>query len=102
MRAILFALLVVLATTGATCQVRPSPQAPVADAPAECRRAHFPSGEDTGIRWTANPEDPEAFDELAGTVLPALAGRALATERARQACVGFIDDLHKRRVIRKE
>lgn len=100
MRAIVLALLLVLVTTGATCQRRHAP--PVADAPVECRRAHYASGEDTGVRWTADPEDPAAFDALAERVLPEVIRRGLATERARQACVGFIDDLHRRNVIRKE
>lgn len=95
----LFALLLVLALTGATCQRRDT--APVADAPAECYRAHFPSATDTGVRWEcADPESPACWDDLGESVLPELARRGLGTEASRQACVDFIRALQRRGVVR--
>lgn len=95
------ALLLVLALAGfGSCQRRS--EAPIADASPECYRAAVPSIDppDTGVRWQVDPEDPAAFDVLAETVIPALIQRALAGERSRQACAGFINDLKKRGVIR--
>lgn len=91
-------LLALIACTAATCQVRPT--APVADAAPDCYRAAVPSTTDTGVRWTCNAEDPACWDVLGQQVVPALADKALAGERARQACVGFIDSLRKQHVIR--
>jgi hypothetical protein len=82
------------------CNVRSD--APVADADAICYRAAVPSVDppDTGVRWTCNPEDAACWDDLANRVVPQLASIALAGERSRLACAGFIGDLKKRGVIR--
>jgi len=94
----LSAAVLALALTGASCQRRP--QAPVADADPQCYAPCFPSATDTGVRWHADPEAPQAWDELGGTVLPDLAGKALQCERRRQACVDFLESLKKRGIYR--
>lgn len=101
MRVIVTILLVLLL---AGCGRFAKPAAPVADAPAICYQPCTPSLTDTGVRWDADAESPEAWDALGeeGGVIPALSDRLLQCERARQACAGFINDLKKRGVIRAE
>ena len=74
-----------------------------ADAPAACYVAAVPSVDPpvTGVEWLCtNPEtDPTCWDDLANRVVPALIDRALAGERSRQACAGFIYDLKRRGVL---
>lgn len=96
---VLLLLAMVLVTAGFPgCNVRSD--APIADADDECYRAATPSLTDTGVRWTANPEDPSAWDVLANVTLPKLNSIALAGERSRQSCAGFITDLKQRGIIR--
>jgi hypothetical protein len=97
---VLLAVVLALALTGASCQHRP--QAPVADADPQCYVPCFPSATDTGVRWDADPEAPEAWDALGGAVLPELAGKALQCERRRQACADCLGSLKQRGVIRVE
>jgi hypothetical protein len=100
MRALALSLLLVLALCGATCQRRG--EAPPADAPAICYQPCTPSLSDTGVRWEGDPEDPAAWDALAAPqdgVVGILAGKLLTCEAKRQACAGFITDLHTRGVL---
>ena len=77
-----------------------TPSIPVGDAPAQCYTACTPSLTDTGLRWDADPEDPQAWDALGETVVPAAAWRLLACERSRRACTDFLESLKKRGVYR--
>lgn len=99
---ILLALLLTLSLAG--CQHFRKPAAPTADAPLACYVKCTPTLTDTGVRWVADPETPEAWDALGeeGGVIPTLSGLLLRCERARQACAGFLNDLKKRGVIRAE
>jgi hypothetical protein len=101
MRALAVAALLIMLLCGFPgCNVRSN--APVADADASCYQAALPSVNppDTGVRWTCNAEDPACWDDLANRVVPTLTSIALAGERNRQACAGFITDLKKRGVLR--
>lgn len=101
MRGLAVALFVLLFATGFTsCPRRAEP--PVANASAECYRQYVASIDDTGVRWEADPEDPEAWDALAGPAWRELVRRTLGTERSRQACVDFIRALQARGVIRSK
>ncbi|HEY1034626.1 MAG TPA: hypothetical protein VGE09_06565 [Pseudoxanthomonas sp.] len=95
---VLFAIVMVLALTGASCQHRN--EAPVGDAPAMCYLPCTPSLTDTGIRWTSDPEDPDAMDELGEVVVPKLAEQSLTCEARRQACADFLQSLKRRGVYR--
>ncbi len=75
-------------------------EAPPADAPAMCYLACTPTLTDTGVRWEADPEDPDAWDQLGDQVVKALTGISLTCEARRQACVDFIQSLKRRGVIR--
>jgi hypothetical protein len=100
MRALRLAPLLLLCGWGGCGQLQRD--APVADADPICYQAAVPSVDppDTGVRWTCSAEDPACWDELGEKVIPALTSKALAGERSRQACAGFITDLKKRGVIR--
>ena len=95
---VLFAIVMVLALTGASCQHRS--EAPVAEANPICFIPCTPTLTDTGVRWTSNPEDPNAWDELGDVVLPSLAQQSLTCEARRQACADFIQSLKRRGVYR--
>lgn len=81
------------------------PTAPVAAPAAVCFQPDDPVADpvkgDTGVRWTCNPDTAECWDELGGKVVPALASKALSEGRGRVACTDFINDLYRRKVIRK-
>lgn len=94
----LFAIVTVLALTGASCQHRN--EAPVGDANAICYIPCTPSLTDTGVRWEADPENPEAWDELGEGVVPKLSEMALTCEQRRQACADFLQSLKRRGVYR--
>ena len=94
----LFAIVMVLALTGASCQHRS--EAPVGDANPICFIPCTPSLTDTGVRWEADPEDPKAWDELGDVTLPTLARQSLTCEARRQACADFIQSLKRRGVYR--
>lgn len=78
----------------------------VGDAPAECYQVQEgvtlvpPS---TGVEWLcANPDtDPTCWDDLGKRVVPALVAKLLATERSRQTCAGFIQDLKHQGVLKR-
>lgn len=93
-----FTLLALLLLAGC----RSLPSNPTADAPAQCYVNCTPTLTDTGVRWTADPESPEAWDALGKQdgVIPTLSRLLLQCERARQACAGFLNDLKKKRVLR--
>lgn len=95
---VVVALAIALLLSGATCQQRAD--APVGDADPQCYMPCIPSLTDTGVRWTADAEDPAAFDELGESVVPELAGKAMQCERRRQACTDFLNVLKQRGVIR--
>lgn len=105
MRRLLLAPVLVVTLCGATCQHRGERPPPAADAPAMCFQpctTKDGSLEDTGVRWEGDPKDPAAWDALAdpqdGTV-GQLRGKLLTCEARRQACAGFINDLHTRGVL---
>lgn len=101
MRRALSAVVLVLVLAGfGSCQHQD--HAPVGDADPQCYIPCTPSTTDTGVRWTADPESPDAWDALGGDVVPELAGKALQCERRRQACADFLNALKSRGVIRAE
>lgn len=102
MRRLLLAPVLVLTLCGATCQPRGERPPPAGDAPAMCYQPCTPSTGDTGVRWEGDPNDPAAWDGLADPevgVVGLLRGKLLTCEAKRQACAGFIDDLHQRGVL---
>lgn len=72
----------------------------VGDAPAACYVAQEGvtlTPPHTGVQWlcTDPDSDPTCWDDLGKRVVPALVAKLLATERSRQACAGFIQDLKR-------
>ena len=71
--------------------------------PAQCNAMCFAPcvGEDgdTGVRLRADPENAEAWDELGGEVIGALATKLRACEVNRKACDQCLQRLEKRKVI---
>lgn len=100
MRELAFALLLVVVLSGATCQRRG--EAPPIDADVQCYVPCTPSTADTGVRWDGDPNDPAAWDDLGGRVVPELSGLLLTCEIRRQYCAGFITELKKRGVTRAQ
>ena len=104
MRRLLLAPVLVLTLTGATCMRRADPP-PAADPPGMCFQpctTKDGSLEDTGVRWEGEASDPAVWDTLADPqdgVVGLLRGKLLTCEAKRQACAGFIDDLHTRGVL---
>lgn len=95
--ALAIVMVLVLAGFG-SCQRRG--EAPVGDAPAICYLRCTPSLTDTGVRWEAEPESADAWDDLGDVVVPALAGKLLTCEARRQACTDFLQSLRARGVYR--
>lgn len=57
--------------------------------PAQCNPICFlpcTSDGDPGVRWEADPNSAEAWDALAGEVVPALTDKANTCELRRKAC----------------
>lgn len=103
MRALAAACLVALLLTGATCQRRNA--LPV---DAQCNQICFSpcvsdSG-DTGVRWEADPNDPKAWDELAGEGGPLeyLSDRLRTCDAHRHACVQCLQRLERAGQIKLE
>lgn len=81
------------------------PTAPVAAPAAICFQPDDPVSDavkgDTGVRWTCDAAKPECWDQLGDGVTKALTSKALSEARGRTACTDFINDLYRRKVIRK-
>ncbi|EPG5379788.1 TPA: hypothetical protein UN285_000412 [Stenotrophomonas maltophilia] len=54
---------------------------------------------DAGVRWEADPNNAEAWDELGGEVVPTLIGKLQTCEVRRGACVQCLQRLDKAGII---
>lgn len=87
-----FALLVLAACT----------HTPPKTVPAQCNPICFlPCAKDgdPGVRWEADPNSSDAWDELAGEVVPALVDKNATCELRRSACEQCLRRLDKAKVI---
>lgn len=95
-RTALAAIALVLCT-GWSC-TRPSLPVPAQCNPI-CRLSCAENG-DSGVRWTADPNSPAAWDELGGEVIPLLTGKLQTCEVRRQACEQCLQRLDAEGVIK--
>lgn len=77
---------------------------PVRPVPAQCNPLCLlpctGANGDTGVRWEAEPTDPDAWDVLAGEVIPSLVERERVCEVRRNACAQCLQRLDKAGVIK--
>lgn len=66
--------------------------------PAQCEAMCFVPCKDD-VRWNADPNDPGAWDILAGEVVPALRDKLATCEVRRKACEQCLQRLDKAKVI---
>lgn len=97
MRTVLVTVVAVFLLTGATCSRSTRP------VPAQCNQICFlpcvSENGDSGVRWEADPNKPNAWDGLGGDVVPALADKLRSCDVRRQACVQCLRRLDKAKVI---
>lgn len=95
------ALVLVLACLLAGCKTVPVVAPPPEPVPAQCDPRCFEPCDDRLPAWRpADPESPEAWDELPGQVLIPARRRLWSCEGHRQACVQCLDRLRDAGVIR--
>jgi len=51
------------------------------------------------VRWEGDPNDPSAWDNLAGETVPALREKVATADKHREACVMGLKRLEKAKVI---
>lgn len=95
---LLLAFLVALLCTGASCSRFVRGEAVPAECEAVCFLPCTVNG-DTGVRWEADPNDPQAWDELAGGTTEVLATKLRTCDARRGACVQCLRRLHRHGVI---
>lgn len=107
MRIFLWAIIVVtlaglLSITGCTKNVRPAKREPaLAQCNAICYQPCTKENGDTETFWDGVPNDPIAWDKLAGETLPLLANKLRVCEQSRKACAQCLDRLEKEGVIKQ-
>lgn len=98
LRRLAFASLLVIATSGATCQRRAA--VPV---PAQCDVVCFircvQEDGDTGIRVTGDPDAPETIDELGEITTVTLPTMLRTCDARREACAQCLRRLERAGVI---
>ena len=91
----LLLLLGLTACAGRQVKVEP----PTFACPDACATPCVAENGDTGIRWEADPDSPEAWDDLAGSVLDLLVQKLRTCEVNRSTCNKCIQNLKDQGVI---
>lgn len=100
MRALL-CIPLLLGVMGSSCTRPPPIEPPMAQCNAICYKPCTGENDDTGVRWAGNPSDANAWDALAGEIVPALSEKLRACEQRRKSCVQCLDRLESNGVIRQ-
>lgn len=97
MKPLTAALLLLLLTACRTDPIRPEP--PTLSCPDICKVPCVAENGDTGVRWEADPADPDAFDDLAGNVIDALTQKLRRCEVSRATCHKCLNNLRDQGII---